>query len=108
MVQDDDRVFRALADPGRRRLLDRLHERDGQTLRELCVDMGMTRPAVSKHLSVLVDAQVVVVLRRGREAHHYLNPAPIVELAGRWIDKYDRRRLDALAAMKRDLEEDPP
>ena len=100
-------MFRALADPTRRRLLDRLHERDGQTLRELCVDMGMTRPAVSKHLSVLEDAQLVVVLPRGRERHHHLNPAPIVELAGRWIGKYDRRQLDALAALKRDLEEEP-
>jgi len=107
-VQDDDRVFRALGDPARRRLLDRLYERDGQTLRELCVDMGMTRPAVSKHLAVLAEAQLVVVLRRGRETHHFLNPAPISELAGRWIGKYDRRRLDALAAMKRDLEEHPP
>lgn len=101
-------MFRALGDPTRRHLLDRLYQRDGQTLRELCAGLDMTRPAVSKHLSVLEEAQLVVVLRRGREAHHYLNPAPIVELAGRWIGKYDSRRLDALAAMKRDLEEDSP
>lgn len=102
----DDAVFRALADPTRRQLLDRLHAQNGQTLRELCAQVGRTRQAVSKHLAVLEEAQLVIALRRGREKRHYLNPAPIVDLAGRWIGKYESRRLLALAELKRDLEEE--
>jgi DNA-binding transcriptional ArsR family regulator len=105
-VQDDDAVFRALADASRRHLLDSLHAHNGQTLRELCAHMDMTRQAVSKHLGILEGAGLVVALRRGREKRHYLNPAPIVDLAGRWIGKYERQRVLALADLKRELEEE--
>ena len=101
-----DAVFRALADASRRQLLDSLHVHNGQTLRELCGHLDMTRQAVSKHLAVLSDARLVVVLRRGREKRHYLNPAPILDLAGRWIGKYELRRAAALADLKRELEEE--
>jgi len=103
---DGDAVFHALADASRRHLLDSLHDRNGQTLRELCATLDMTRQAVSKHLGVLEGARLVVAVRRGREKRHYLNQAPIADLAGRWIDKYQRRRLRALADLKRELEEE--
>ncbi len=106
-MADDDAVFRALADASRRQLLDSLHAANGQTLRELCAHLTMTRQAVSKHLAVLEEARLVIPLRRGREKRHYLNPAPIVDLAGRWIHKYQRDRLNALADLKRELEEHP-
>jgi uncharacterized protein YndB with AHSA1/START domain len=102
-----DEVFRALADPGRRRLLDSLNSRNGQTLRELCADMAMARQSVSKHLAVLEAAQLVTTLWRGREKLHYLNPAPISEIAERWIDQYDRGRVRALSDLKRALEDHP-
>jgi len=102
---DMDAVFRALADPGRRRLLDLLHARGGQTLGQLCAEMEMTRQAVSKHLAVLEAASLVATVRRGREKLHYLNPVPIHEISERWIGKFERTRLDALAALKRSLEE---
>lgn len=105
-MRDDDAVFRALADASRRHLLDRLYAHNGQTLHELCADLNMTRQAVSKHLAVLGEARLVIALRRGREKRHYLNPAPIVELAGRWIGKYERQRITALAELKRQLEEE--
>jgi DNA-binding transcriptional ArsR family regulator len=105
-VRDDDAVFRALADASRRHLLDCLYVHNGQTLHELCADLNMTRQAVSKHLAVLSEARLVIALRRGREKRHYLNPAPIVELAGRWIGKYERQRITALAELKRQLEEE--
>jgi DNA-binding transcriptional ArsR family regulator len=105
-VQDDQAVFRALADTSRRLLLDSLHAHNGQTLRELCTDLDMTRQAVSKHLGVLEEARLVIPLRRGREKRHYLNPAPIADLAGRWIHKYERQRAIALAELKRELEEE--
>jgi DNA-binding transcriptional ArsR family regulator len=92
-----DAVFRALADPVRRQLLDRLHARNGQTLRQLCAGHDMTRQAVMKHLAVLEDASLVVAEKRGREKLHYLNPVPIHEIADRWIGKYERSRLRALA-----------
>jgi DNA-binding transcriptional ArsR family regulator/uncharacterized protein YndB with AHSA1/START domain len=104
---DIDAVFRALADPGRRRLLDSLNVRGGQTLRELCVDMKMARQSVSKHLAVLEAAGLVSTVRRGREKLHYLNPAPISEISERWINQYDRARVRALADLKRALEENP-
>jgi uncharacterized protein YndB with AHSA1/START domain len=88
-------------------LLDSLRARNGQALRELCLQLEMTRPAVSKHLAVLEKARLVVVLRRGREKRHYLNPAPIADIAERWISKYERHRLDALAELKRELENEP-
>jgi len=100
-----DDVFRALADASRRELLDRLHAQNGQTLNELCARLTMTRQAVSKHLAILESANLVATVRRGREKLHYLNPVPIHEIAERWIGKYERTRLDALAELKRGLEE---
>src|SRR5580692_2640680 len=102
-----DAVFKALADPVRRDLLDSLHERGGQTLGELCEGREMTRQAVTKHLGVLEAANLVATERRGREKLHYLNPVPIHEIADRWIGKYERGRLDALADLKRRLEGNP-
>jgi DNA-binding transcriptional ArsR family regulator len=102
-----DRVFRALADPARRLLLDRLHARNGQTLGQLCEHLPMTRQAVTKHLGLLEEAALVVTLRRGREKLHYLNPVPIHEISERWIGKFERGRLDLLAELKRNLEGDP-
>jgi DNA-binding transcriptional ArsR family regulator len=100
-----DLVFKALADPSRRQLLDRLHAKNGQTLSELCERLGMSRQAVSKHLAVLEAANLVATVRRGREKLHYLNPVPIHEIAERWIDKYERKRLQALSELKKSLEE---
>jgi uncharacterized protein YndB with AHSA1/START domain/DNA-binding transcriptional ArsR family regulator len=102
-----DDVFRALADASRRRLLDSLNARNGQTLRELCEGLEMSRQAVSKHLAVLEGADLVTSVRRGREKFHYLNPAPINEMGERWINHYERGRVDALADLKRALEEEP-
>ena len=99
-----DKVFKALADPTRRKLLDRLHGENGQTLSELCERLSMTRQAVTKHLVLLEEANLVVTLKRGREKLHYLNPVPIHEIAERWIGKFERSRLDALSAMKKTLE----
>jgi uncharacterized protein YndB with AHSA1/START domain/DNA-binding transcriptional ArsR family regulator len=100
-----DQVFRALADPSRRRLLDSLNARSGQTLRELCGGLDIARQSVSKHLAVLEEANIVTTVRRGREKLHYLNAAPINEIAERWIDRYDRDRVRALADLKRALED---
>ena len=100
-----DDVFRALGDPSRRRLLDSLNARSGQTLSELCADMEMARQSVSKHLAVLEAAALVTTVWRGREKLHYLNPAPIGEISERWINQYDRGRVVALADLKRALEE---
>src|SRR3954466_14576980 len=100
-----DDVFRALADPTRRRLLDRLHADNGQTLIELCERLAMTRQAVSKHLALLEAANLVVTVWRGREKLHFLNPVPIHEIAERWIGKYERTRLQALSDLKRGLEQ---
>ncbi len=99
-----DAVFKALADPTRRQLLDKLRARNGQALSELCAEMDMTRQAVSKHLAILEDANLIVALRRGREKEHYLNPAPIFEIADRWIDEFERNRLRALTDLKKTLE----
>lgn len=104
MDADLDKVFKALADPGRRELLDRLYAENGQTLGRLCARMEMTRQAVTKHLKVLEGASLVVTIRRGREKLHYLNPVPIHEIAERWIGKFDRGRLRALSDLKRKLE----
>jgi DNA-binding transcriptional ArsR family regulator len=100
-----DAVFRALADPVRRRLLDRLHARNGQTLSELCEGLGMTRQAVTKHLVLLEAANLVVSQKRGREKLHFINPVPINDIAERWIGKFDAPRLAALSELKRNLEE---
>ena len=99
-----DAVFRALADPTRRQLLDNLHARNGQTLNALCAEMDMTRQAVTKHLAIREEANRVTTLRRGREKEHYLNPVPINEIAERWIGKFERHRLDALSDLKKRLE----
>ncbi|MGQ5654497.1 ArsR/SmtB family transcription factor [Streptomyces sp. EKR5.2] len=100
-----DQVFKALADATRRRLLDRLHERGGQTLGELCEHIDMTRQSVTQHLAVLEAANLVASVRRGREKLHYLNPVPLHEIQERWIDKFERPRLRALSAVKRQAEE---
>jgi DNA-binding transcriptional ArsR family regulator len=99
-----DAVFKALADPTRRRLLDTLRARDGQTLGELCEGASMTRQAVTKHLAILEDANLVAVQWRGREKLHYLNPVPINDIAERWIGKFERGRLRALSHLKKSLE----
>jgi DNA-binding transcriptional ArsR family regulator len=104
-----DDVFRALADASRRELLDRLFARNGQTLNALCESLAasgasMTRQAVSKHLAILEYANLVATVKRGREKLHYLNPVPIHEIAERWIGKYERHRLSALAKLKKGLE----
>src|SRR4051794_8386270 len=104
---DMDGVFRALADPSRRALLDSLNARNGQTLRELCSGLAMTRQSVSKHLAVLEAASLVTAVRRGREKLHYLNAAPINEIGERWITRYERERVRALADLKRALEDTP-
>ncbi|MCY1015007.1 ArsR/SmtB family transcription factor [Pyxidicoccus sp. MSG2] len=106
MSNDLDGVFKALADPSRRLLLDALFERNGQTLGELCGQLDMTRQAVTKHLVVLEEAQLVAVVWRGREKLHYLNPVPIHAIAERWIGKFERQRLTALGDLKKALEED--
>ena len=100
-----DVVFKGLADANRRKLLDRLHTNGGQTLSELCDGMGMARQSVSKHLAVLEAANLVVTVKRGREKLHYLNPVPIGEIYDRWIGKYEKARVAALADLKRALEE---
>jgi DNA-binding transcriptional ArsR family regulator len=105
VVADDDRVFKALADPTRRLLLDLLFARDGRTLTELESAVDMTRYGVMKHLRVLEDAGLVVPRRAGREKHHFLNPVPIRLIHDRWIDKYTEHRAAALTDLKRHLEE---
>jgi DNA-binding transcriptional ArsR family regulator len=105
MKSDDDLVFRALSDPTRRHLLDRLFERDGRTLRELESGLEMTRFGVMKHLRLLEEAGLVVARRSGREKLHYLNPVPIRLIHDRWIDKYRERQVSALANLKSELEE---
>src|ERR1041385_4598786 len=105
MANDDDHVFKALADPTRRLLLDRLFERDGRTLTELESELEMTRFGVMKHLRVLEDAGVVTTRKRGREKLHFLNPVPIRLIHDRWIDKYTERRVSALADLKNALEQ---
>ena len=102
---DDDRVFKALADPTRRHLLDRLFERVGRTLGELESELEMSRFGVMKHLRVLEEANLVVARRSGREKLHYLNPVPIRLVHDRWIDKYTEHRISALAELKTQLEE---
>ena len=105
-MTDDDRVFKALADPSRRFLLDLLFARDGRTLTELESQLEMTRYGVMKHLRVLEEADLVVTRRQGREKLHFLNPVPIREIHDRWIDKYTERRVRALVDLKHELESD--
>ena len=106
-----DAVFKALADASRRELLDRLRADNGQTLNELCARLArsgatMTRQAVSKHLGILEEANLVATVRRGREKLHYLNPVPIHEIGERWIGKFERHRLQALSDLKKALEKE--
>jgi DNA-binding transcriptional ArsR family regulator len=101
---NDDRVFKALADPARRRLLDSLHGRGGQNLADLTAGHGMTRQAVTKHLKLLEKANLVVSEKHGRERLHHLNPVPIQEIADRWIGKFHRAPLRALVDLKETLE----
>lgn len=102
---DDDAVFKALADGSRRLLLDRLRKKNGQTLSELCQGLDMSRQAVTKHLRLLEEANLVATERDGREKRHFLNPVPINEIAERWIGKFEAPRLSALSALKRKLED---
>ena len=104
MAPDEDKVFKALADPSRRRLLDRLHKNNGLTLSELCKHLDMTRQAVTKHLALLEKANLVATIWRGREKLHYLNPTPLYDIYERWIGKYERNRLQALSDLKKALE----
>lgn len=99
-----DVVFKALADPSRRKLLDLLHARDGQTLSELCNELDMARQSVTQHLGVLEAANLIGVQRQGREKLHYFNPVPIHEIYVRWLQKFDMKRLDALHEFKTKLE----
>jgi DNA-binding transcriptional ArsR family regulator len=101
-----DLVFKALADPTRRKMLDRLHADNGQTVGQLCADLGMSRQGATKHLGLLEEANLVVTVWRGREKLHYLNPEPIGAIADRWIGKYERSRVQAVSALKRALEKE--
>jgi DNA-binding transcriptional ArsR family regulator len=103
---DADKVFKALADPGRRRLLDLLHQDNGQTLSALCVHLDMSRQGVTQHLHQLEEANLVAVVWQGREKLHYLNPVPLHEIYARWIEKFERGRLDALHGLKTKLQGD--
>src|SRR5262249_44459790 len=101
-----DVLFKALADPSRRRLLDLLHAHDGRTLNELCEYLAMTRQGVTQHIDLLEAANLVATVRRGREKLHFLNPVPLQEIYERWIAKFEKPRLKALSALKRRLEKD--
>lgn len=105
MTTNEDRVFKALADASRRQLLDRLHQQNGLSLNELCGNLDMSRQAVTKHLVLLEQANLIVTLWQGREKLHYLNPVPIHDIYMRWIGKFEQHRLDALHHLKQALEE---
>jgi DNA-binding transcriptional ArsR family regulator len=103
---DTDLLFKALADPSRRKLLDLLHAHDGRSLNELCEHLDMTRQGVTQHLALLEAANLVTSLRRGREKLHFLNPVPLQEIYERWIAKFEKPRLKALSDLKKQLEKD--
>jgi len=103
---DDDAVFKALADPSRRKLLDMLHDRNGQTLGELCEHLDMARQSATQHLGLLEAANLVTTLKRGREKLHFLNPVPLHEVYERWVRKFEEQRLSVLHAIKTELEGD--
>jgi len=103
---DTDLLFKALADPSRRKLLDVLHAHDGRTLNELCEHLAMTRQGVTQHLGVLEAVNLVATLRRGREKLHFLNPVPLQEIFERWIAKFEKPRLAGLSNLKQQLEND--
>jgi DNA-binding transcriptional ArsR family regulator len=102
--KDPDLLFKALADPSRRKLLDLLHAHDGRTLNELCEHLDMTRQGVTQHLDLLEAANLIATVRRGREKLHFLNPVPLQEIYDRWIAKFEKPRLKALSELKRKLE----
>lgn len=102
---DTDLLFKALADPSRRKLLDVLHDHDGRTLTELCEHLDMTRQGVTQHLDVLAAANLVATLRQGREKLHFLNPVPLQQIYERWIAKFEKPRLNALSDLKHRLEQ---
>lgn len=104
-MKDEDKVFKALADASRRTLLDRLYERNGQTLTELCTGLGITRQSITQHLDLLEAANLISTARQGREKLHYVNPVPVHQIYERWIGKAERQRLKALHEFKRKLEE---
>jgi DNA-binding transcriptional ArsR family regulator len=108
IADEDDKVFKALADASRRQLLDRLRRKNGQTLSELCEGHEMSRQAVTKHLVLLEEANLVATAKKGREKLHYLNPLPINEIYVRWIGKFEQGRLQALHTLKQALEENEP
>lgn len=101
---DTNALFKALADPGRRKLLDLLHANDGRTLNELCEHLDMTRQGVTQHLVLLEEANLIVAVRRGREKLHFLNPVPLQQIYDRWIAKFEKPRLKALSDLKQRLE----
>ena len=103
---DADRVFKALADPTRRKLLDLLHERNGQTLAQLCENLSMARQSATQHLGILEDANLVTTKKRGREKLHFLNPVPLHDIYERWVRKFETQRLGVLHALKSELEGD--
>lgn len=104
---DADKVFKALADPNRRTLLDLLHEKNGRTLGELCGRLDMTRQSATQHLGLLEEANLVSTVRRGREKLHFINPVPIHEVYERWVRKFETRRLSLLHDLKTELEGEP-
>jgi DNA-binding transcriptional ArsR family regulator len=101
---DDDKVFKALGDPTRRKLLDLLCDRNGQTLGQLCMDLEMTRQSATQHIDILVAANLVSTVRRGREKRHFINPVPLHEVYERWVRKFEQQRLSLLHDLKRQLE----
>jgi DNA-binding transcriptional ArsR family regulator len=105
MDNNENKVFKSLADASRRKLLDRLHKKNGLTLGELCEKLDMSRQAVAKHLFLLEEANLVVTVKRGREKLHYLNPVPINEIYMRWIGKFEQQRVQALHNLKQALKE---
>ena len=105
-VKDDDKVFKALADPSRRKVLDSLHAKNGQTLGALCEGLDMRRQSASQHLDILADANLISTVRRGREKLHFINPVPIHEAYERWVRKFERGRLSFLHDLKRELEQE--
>ncbi len=101
---DTDKVFKALADPTRRRLLDLLHEENGQTLGQLCENLDMARQSATQHLALLEEASLVTTTKRGREKLHFINPVPLHDIYERWVRKFERQRLSALHELKTELE----
>lgn len=101
---DDDKVFKALADPTRRKLLDLLHERNGRTLGQLCDNLDMARQSATQHLGILEEANLVTTVRRGREKLHFINPVPLQDVYERWVRKFERQRLALLHDLKKELE----